>query len=84
MGGRSRLQAGLPRLYQDHRELEAVAHRRLFVLIEKELCPFSGLARLEAWRIAALGVEFNLATRVLTDARRKARTGKAASPTRGQ
>jgi hypothetical protein len=40
-----------------------VAHRRLFSALEAELGPFTPLARLEAWRLAALGVEFTLATR---------------------
>jgi hypothetical protein len=80
MGGRRRLSAGLQRLYPDHREVEAVAHRRLFSALEAELGPFTPLARLEAWRLAALGVEFTLATRALAVTRREREKGRGRRP----
>ena len=80
MGGKRRLRAGLGRLYPDHRAVEAVAHRRLFAALETELGPLSPLARREAWRAAALGVECEAAMLALAEARRERRTGKGRKP----
>ena len=55
-------------------------HRHLFAMLEAEMGPFTPLVRLEAWRLAALGVEFTLATRALTAARREREKGKGRRP----
>jgi hypothetical protein len=78
VGGKHRLGAGLRRLYPDHRAVRGPSEA--FSALEVDLGPFSPLARREAWRCAALGVECEAAMMALAAARHDRRTGRGRKP----
>ena len=78
--GRHRLTAGAPRLLGRHDGAAGRAFRRYYDALAGELGPFRPLVRLEAGRVAVLGVLLEAATHALMAARRDRETGRGRRP----
>ncbi len=81
MGSRATLNDGVPKLLGNHGGWEGRAFRRAYESLLAEYGPFpSQFLRFEAARVAVCSLQFVRATRELTTAQRKRRSGKGRRP----
>ncbi len=81
MGSRATLHDGVPKLLGNHGGWEGKAFRRAYESLKAEYGPFpSQFLRFEAARVAVCSLQFERATRELTIAQRKRRSGKGRRP----
>ena len=80
MGGRRRLRAGAPRMLGRHDGVRGRWFRHAWTALVAEYGPFTGLARLEAGRVALAWVNLEAATEALEAARRAREEGRGRRP----